>query len=546
MIKPHHRAHGILPFIFLAATSLTSATVARGQQLQRPSLVLDITVEGLQTDKLEMLRHRFSPDGFNRLLQNGALFTDIDFGTSLDAVAANTLLHTGAAPVVNGIASATLYEPLTHRAVPVFNSDTPTPADESYSPSRLLCTNLADEIKIEGGGLNHVHSIAPEASMAIAAGGHTPNSVYWINDVSGKWTTSTYYADRPVFLQYRNRMRPVSATLDTLVWRPALPIAEYVDLPETARLYPFSVRFPYGEANRYSKYKLSPAVNAEITEVAIEYLRNLELGKQHQPDMLSVAYSLQPFNSPNPADQKIQQQDAYIRLDRDLSALLTAVEQGPGLENTLILVAGTPLMPLTRKDDDKWRLPSGEFSPRKAISLLNLYLINKFGNGEWVTGFHDGYFYLNPNTASEHHADIGEVRAESARFLRRMSGVTEAYTIDEVLEGKTHPDGASAARNTRHDSAGDIRLTVAPGWVIATDDANDSSTAMSQRVATTTAPAIIMATGIAPQTIATPVDARSIAPTVASILRIRPPNGAALPPIRLKTQANQYQSDNQK
>ena len=537
----HQRVNRLIPVLLVAVSSLSAGLSAHAQLQARQQLLVDITVEGLSIDKLDMLRHLFTSEGFNRLLTQGAVLTDVDFGTPLDPVAANAVLHTGAAPAVNGIATATLYEPLTHRAVPVFNSNTPTAADESYSPSRLLASTLADELKIDASGLNRVHSIAPSASMAIAAGGHTPNSVYWINDVSGKWTTSTYYQDRPVFLQYRNRMRPVSATLDTMVWRPSLPVAEYVDLSEVMRLYPFSIRFPYGETNRYIKYKSSPLVNTEVTQVAAEYLRNLEPVKDNAPDMLSIAYTLQPYNSSNPTDQKIQQQDAYIRLDHDIAALLKAIDEGPGLQNTLVVVSGTPEAPYARKDDDKWRLPVGEFSPRKAISLLNLYLINKFGNGEWATGFHNGYFYLNPNTVSEHHADIDLVRTEAARFLRRMSGVTEAYTIDEILEGKTRHKGEAEARNTRHDAAGDIRLNVAPGWVIASDDNNnaDNLPAMAQRGVSTTAPVLIMAPGIAPQTISTPVDARAIAPTIASILRIRAPNGAQLPPIRLKRELTQ-------
>ena len=54
------------------------------------------------------------------------------------------------------------------------------------------------------------------------------------------------------------------------------------------------------------------------------------------------------------------------------------------------------------------------------------------------------------------------------------------------------------------------------------------------RAVATTAPVFIYAPGIDPRTVDTPLDARVVAPTVARLLRIRSPNGAAMPPVALK------------
>lgn len=500
----------------------------------RPKLVVGITIEGLSNDYIDLLKDCLSDSGFNFVIDKALTISNIDYGTPLDATACNAIIHTGAAPMINGIPSSGYFQPLTKRVVPVLNSESPSAADESYSPKRLLSSTLSDELKIESAGIGRIYSIAPDASMAIIAGGHAANSVYWINDVSGKWTTSTYYSERPVFLQYRNRMRPISSRLDTLTWTPSVQPSLYPGIPSIRKSYPFSVRFPYGYTNRYPRYKSSPVVNDEVTEVATEFIKNMGLGNNEDTDMLCVTYTLQPFPYGNSNDEKMQIMDGYIRLDKNLMTLLTAINEGPGLANTLLFIAGTPLNSTARKDDEKWRLPGGEFSVKKATSLLNLYLINKFGNGDWIIGYHNGFFYLNPSTISDHNVDAGIVRKEGADFLKRMAGVSYAYSIDEIADRKVLDNAAAHSRNIRYDAVGDINITISPGWRIKNEDNDNEELSLSQRFVQPLAPAFILYPSIEKNKIEEPVDARSIAPTIASVLKIRPPNGASLPPLQLK------------
>lgn len=523
--------------VFGWATVLVSVSHTAASQTssapQTPRLVIGITVEGMTEEYIDLLKEYFGDKGFNYILKNGVTFTDIEFGNLMDGAAYNAIIHTGAAPAINGIASENTYNPTARRVVPVLNSSAPSDADENYSPIRILASTLSDEIKIHSDGLGQIHSIAPSASMAITAGGHTPNSTYWINDVSGKWTTSTYYQDRPTFLQYRNRINPVSAKLDTLTWIPTLSISEYPTLSSIKKEFPFMVRFQYGEPDRYIKYKASPIVNDEITEVAIDYIGKFELGKHQEPDMLNIAYTLQPFPYSSSTDEKGELLDGYLRFDRNLSSLFSAVENGPGMENTLFFIVGTPVSYRSRRDDDKWGLPTGEFSPKKAISLLNLYLINKYGNGDWISGYSDGYFYLNETTAFTHGADPAQIRADAAAFLRRMSGVAYSYSIDDIVDGKVNDD-IIKSRNIRLDCVGDVFVSVLPGWEINDTENKNSTSRPVQRFGNSTAPAFLLFPYLEKDTITSVVDARAIAPTVASILRIRPPNGASASPVRLK------------
>lgn len=519
--------------IAVSATAQTGSTPQEPRK--RPALVVGIVVEGLSMDYIDLLRHRFTEGGFRRLLENGVTVSDLDFGTPLDGAAATAMLFTGASPAVNGIGASAVYDPEARRVNPVL-LDPETIGnftDETLSPKGLAASTIADELRIDGGGLGYVYSIAPDAVEAIILAGHTANSAFWINDATGKWATTTFYKDLPTPAQNLNHREPNEYRLDTLQWTPLLPLDRLPDLPTYKKLYPFRHTFPRASATRYKAYKNSPAVNTDITRLAADYINILALGKRESTDMLNLGYTLQPFIYGREADNRAETMDAYLRLDRDLGRLFDAIEQkGPGMDRTLVFLAGTPLTNRSRRDDEKWNIPFGEFSSRKAVSLLNMYLMAIHGNGEWVSGYHDGQLFLNHKLIKERNKDLTAMRDESARFLTRMSGVTNAWTIDDVLDRRATEQPDALRRNTAVASAGDVFVTIAPGWQETDDDSDLDTPQTTVRAASATAPAFILNPGSKPATISTPVDARTLAPTVCGLLRIRSPNGASLPRLR--------------
>ncbi len=118
-----------------------------------------------------------------------------------------------------------------------------------------------------------------------------------------------------------------------------------------------------------------------------------------------------------------------------------------------------------------------------------------------------------------------------------MAGITEAYSLDDIIDGKNADTQSTPRRNINIETAGDVFASILPGWEVIDDGTtapDPNSYPMSQRVVAPFAPAFILTPALAPQTISSPVDARAIAPTITSILRIRSPNSAQKAPLRLK------------
>lgn len=513
--------------------SVVSLSLSSQTQPQRPTLVVGIMVDGLREDYLELLKDYFGEGGFKRLMTEGVMIENVDYGPGSDCTSATAIIYTGTTPSVNGIGSSTAFDREKKSVYPVFLDRTKIGnyTDETYSPAALLVSTLSDEIRIDGGGTGYVYSISPDASQSIVMAGHAGNSAFWINDVTGKWATTTYYKDVPATIQTRNYREPLSRRLDTLSWTPSLALDRYPDLPDYLRHYGFSHRFLQNDKDRYRAYKVSAPVNEEVTSIASDYLRTLSLGQRKVTDMLNIGYTLLPYTYGKSVDNRLELMDSYVKLDAQLARLFKAIDRTAGMGNTLVFLAGTPAPVSGKRDDEQWGIPSGEFSSRRAVSLLNVYLIAKHGNGDWVSGFHDNQFFLNHKLIKERDIDLKSMRADAADFLARMSGVSTVVTIDDIIEG-TADNSHRLRRNMHLGHAGDLLVSVNPGWEVV-EDTNGVEKRTVSRSAMTSAPVFIMSPGLVPQRIGYEVDATIVSPTVARLLRIRSPNASSNKPLRL-------------
>lgn len=523
----------------LVAASALLPVAAQTTMPSRPKLVIGIIIDGLDIDKLYSLREHFTAGGFNRLINNGVTISDLQYGSHLDNASATAVIVTGASPSVNGVSAATTYDVSQRRPMPVF-LDTSTIGnftEETYSPAALRVSTIADELRIDTSGLGIVHAISPDATTAIVLGGHSSNSACWIADKNARWASSTWYTEFPTSIQQVNHSRPLSARLDTIQWAPTLSEAAYANLPSHKKIYSFRHIFPSGDPDRISRFKVSAPVNTEVTSIACGCLKSLNMGNRQPLDMLELCYTLQPYTYSKNPDTRVESIDSYLRLDRDLERLFSAIDtNGPGMSQTLIWVAGTPTETNAATDDERWRIPTGQFTPSRAISLLKVNLMSIYGNGDWVVGYHNGQIFLNREVIQQRGLNLQEVRRETADFLRRMSGITHAATIDDVITAQPTADSPfPPARNIDIDTAGDVFLAVAPGWEIISDTPSNSGwdSGSTVRYTPASSAAFILYPDIDARVIDTPVDARIIAPTVARLLRIRSPNGAQLPPLRL-------------
>ncbi|MCM1293333.1 MAG: alkaline phosphatase family protein [Bacteroides sp.] len=519
---------GLIGLMTILMTSLSVGA----QTATRSPLVVGIMVEGLSDEYLSALQPNFVEGGFNRLLNKAVHISDLQYGPAVDATAATAMVYTGAAPMVNGIPSAYIYSSATNQTSPVLLDAKAMGnfTDETLSPRAIKVSTLADEVRVDTDGEGMVYSVAADPQMAIITAGHSANGAYWIYDHTGNWATSTFYSDMPSTLSNRNYRTPLRTRLDTMTWTPSLPMVSYPMLSRSEQSKPFRINFPSKKFDRYIRFKETPLANREVTDVAIDLISASKLGRDNDADLLTITYNLTPSGL-----TKVQQIDFYLRLDRDLARLFDAIDKASGTNRPTIFLAGLPSAGSYTPDNKKWNIPTGEYSVKRALSLLEMYLIATHGNGDWVTGYHNRHFYLNRKLIADHGLNINQLRTETADFLARMAGVSNVMTIDDIIAGRAGDDPAALKRNTSVEHSGDVIIEVNPGWVIVDDSSNPKPKAnpSAERMNATHIPAFILTPTSRPQRIDNPVDARALAPAIAGAIRIRAPNAASIGSLRI-------------
>lgn len=515
-----------IPLTFLLSL-LALGTEAQAQSPQSP-LVVTITVEGLSSDYLQLVSDQLVEGGLKRFLSEGVTLSRLDYGPGLDGAAAATLVYTGASPNVNGIPSALIYDLSTklpksalHDASMIGNF-----TDETFSPASIKVSTLGDELRMESDGKGRVYSIAPTSHTAIAGAGHAGNGAYWVNDMTANWASTAYYKDMPSAVKNRNYQNGLASRLDSMKWTPLLNMSLYPGVTEDQLKQPFRISYPRKDVQRVRNFLTSPLANSEVTDVAIDLLDETRLGTGPATDMLAIGYVI-----PTSAT-RTQIVDSYLRLDRDIARLLAGIDRIAGKGKSLVMLAGTPTSQGASADDKKWNIPAGLYSVKRALSLLGIQLMAVHGNGEWVLGYHDRNFYLNRNLIKDKGLSLQDFRQEVADFLGRMAGISDVVTIDDIIASRAGDNPQAVKRNTSLTHAGDVIIEVAPGWQIVDDGTGRASGA--QRHTAVDIPAFFIAPEMKRLQIDAPVDARTLAPTVAKLLLIRAPNGASVTGLNIR------------
>lgn len=497
-----------------------------------PRLVVMLTVDQLRTDYLENFESLYGEGGFRRLLREGKVYCQADMPfAGADRASALATIYTGSTPSVHGIISENWLDASTLRPVncvddPAFMGNY---TNESTSPSKLLASTLADELRIATNNRSIVYAIAPTREAAIFGAGHAGNGAFWLNQRTGKWCSTTYYENLPWWIEGYNENEAPDKHLKSTLWTPLYPAERYNCLPGEV-----GETFKYGLTDngvyKYRRLVSTPYINDEVNRLVEELLDKSEMGRDSIPDLLALTYYAGIFHPTPTLSQKTEIGDTYARTDRSVAALLELLERKVGLRNVLFCLTSTGSTAPQSADASLYRIPGGEFYLNRCATLLNMFLMATYGEGQYVEAYYDQQIYLNHKLIENKHLSLKDIQEKAAEFLMQFSGVSEVYSGNRLLLGSWSPQ-ADRVRNSYHRlRSGDLIIEVLPGWTVMHEDGTEHYTV---RASTPPSPFILLAPGIRPETVRIPVSASRIAPTVAGAVRIRAPNACTEAPLGL-------------
>ena len=516
-LSKSHRLTTLL--LFFSCFLIPSITFAR-----TPRLVVGIVVDQLRSDYVEKFSYLYGEDGLKRLWNEGKVYVNgsYDF-VSPDRSSATATIYAGTEPCYHGIIGNRYLERKSLKVKPCVDDEgfQGLHTSEGSSPSGILVTTLADELKIATGGRANVLSIAPERDMAVLAGGHAADAAVWLDDANALWASSSFYSDVPSWVELYNRRTNSAFDFKSVKWTPYYPQSYYRDLSdESAKdfCHTFS-------AKSVKRYKTSAVINDEVTQLAKTCVISSYMGRDERPDLLCVGYYAGVYDHQAEAYAQLELRDIYCRLDRNIAELIQAVEQYVGLDNALFFLTSTGYNDVHQPAVGAYRLPTGEVRMERCTALLNLYLGAIYGSGNWVEASYRNHIYLNHTLVESLQLKLRDVQERCSEFLGQLSGVTRVHTSTELMEGDSSP----AVRGAFHQGrSGDILLEIAPGWSLV--DERWSETLWSSR-ALVPVPVVFFGNEVSAVKSSDPVSVNAIAPTVASILKINVPNGCAAQPL---------------
>lgn len=213
---------------------------------------------------------------------------------------------------------------------------------ENYSPKNLFSSTIGDELKIASGGRSDVYAVAPDPESAILSAGHAANGAFWMDNLNGKWATTTYYKGIPWYVdRYNNGPEALSARIASMVWTPSLSMDKLNAFPYVLDEIPYRYTFNEKAIDCYPRLKTSPYINKEVNRLAIQFLEYGGFGTRSCPDMLSVTYYAGNFLGTQNKEYTREIQDTYYQLDQDIEKLLDTIDKKVGLSNTLVVFTGS-------------------------------------------------------------------------------------------------------------------------------------------------------------------------------------------------------------
>lgn len=514
----------------LVASTCANISNAQTKQGGIPRLVVNITIDQLNSDYLEAFNSLYSEGGFKKLLSEGRVYDNaINDFTPVDRASATATISTGATPYYNGIVSRTWLDRTTLR--PVFCIDdrkvNSSAGLAKVSARNLLTTTIGDELKLYTKGAAKVFGIAPDREAAVLSAGHAADCAIWIDDNNGGWTTTEYYSDaRAPWLANYSRSNSLSSAMNAKKWTPMIGGTSGVKffLGQEAQTT-FNHRFIGNR--RFVEYKHSGLVNADITDIALHCQQSNQLGVDDVTDLISLQYFAGLYTSDPLSTGQLELQDTYVRLDKELKRLIETLEQRIGKDKVLFVVSSTGYDDPDNADYGKYNIPTGTVYVNRTSNLLNMYLSSIYGAAQYVDVAYKNQIYLNHKLLENQHISLADILSRSSEFLHMSEGVRDVHTATTILSAT---DGYSLQLRNAYSPtlSGDIIVEIAPGWKIVNEDTAESNTSTAFAIRF---PIIFYGANVKSEVCSEIVGTDRIAPTISKAIRIRAPNGCRSLPL---------------
>ncbi|MDX1938517.1 MAG: alkaline phosphatase PafA [Flavihumibacter sp.] len=528
-------------FSFLSVNLQAQQKTNLNVGVSRPKLVVGIMVDQMRWDYLYRFNERFAANGgFKRMLQDGFTCenTFIPYTPTVTACG-HTCVYTGSVPSIHGITGNSWWDSEQQRAVYCsedknVNTVGSNSTAGKMSPRNMLTTTICDELRLATNFKSKVIGVAFKDRGSILPAGHSANAAYWYDTKNGNWITSTYYMDAlPAWVNQFNNKKLADAYY-AKGWNTLYPINTYTQSTADVKAYegkPFGTDqtgFPYdfskSVGTNYGTIYTTPYGSSFTLEIAKAAIDGEALGQDAVTDFLAVSFSAPDAIGHVFGPNSIETEDTYLRLDKDLGALLDYLDLKVGKNQyTVFLTAdhGVAHIPGFLKEN---KIPGGLMTDDVFLKELNSQIKEQYGVEKAIASLYNYQVHLNHVMIDSLKADEEAITRHIIKYLKKQDCVAQVIEIDELMEAPLNNQLKQMLANGYFPKrSGDIQIILKPGYI---DGGTTGTTHGLWNPYDSHIPLLWYGYGIKKGKLHRETYMTDIAPTMAALLKIQMPNGS--------------------
>jgi hypothetical protein len=347
-------------------------------------------------------------------------------------------------------------------------------------------------------------------------GGRGPVGCFW-RAGDGRFRTSSYYADAaPEWVEAFNKERPASRHAGA-AWK-AVGSEE-----NSSPLRILGTGGSDGSESFWPLYRASPFAIEDTLAFAQRAIDEGRLGLGAYPDLLFINLSAPAYLALETGAESPLMRDLVLRLDRSLESFLAKLDERLGAGNAGVVFTSTHGIPPLPSSARVRGVPSGRVSGPDLVDAMNAALDKQFGPKVFVEKYVYPFVYLSADARGRTPADRAAIARAAGEAASKLAGVAGYYS---PLASSAPAALADVLRHTWNGKrSGSLMLIYEPFFVEAYAD--DRGTAPGSPYSyDTDVPLILFGRRIRPGIHEDDIDAASLAPTLAALLRISAPSGA--------------------
>lgn len=512
----------------------------------KPKLVVGIVVDQLRYDIIAKYWDKFSDDGFKKVINQGAFCENAQYNyTNLNSASGCATIACGSYPAQHGIVNLQWYNRLTNNEVFCVDDNSFTQIGTNFgsgkSPKNLSSLTWTDQLRISTFKMSKVFSVSIKDYSSIISGGKLANAAFWFDENTGNWVSSSFYMDSLTdWVNNFNSKKFPDIYMDR-TWETSFPIQNYIESLSDGTSYekgfdgqsvfPYNLNALKTKYSNYSVLKYTPFANTLTKDFAINLIMNEYLGGDAYTDALLINFSATSFIGDLFGLQSVEIEDAYIKLDKDISHLIAAIEDYVDQNEVIFYITSDR----GSCDNQDWlhdiNITTGEFNSTRATVLISSYLRAVYGMSNWIEGFFNNELYLDQFEIDKASLSVEEFQQKSAQLLVNIEGINTVISSSELQKGTFSAGIMQQAQNTYFQGrSGDLFVILDYGWRFKTANPSlcNCNSAYNEN---THVPVIFYGKNIEQKEIFRQISMDDLATTMCFLLNIPLPNKSTGQPI---------------